>query len=717
MANYMDAIKRANKNGYSGNDLYDARVQSALMDEERRSNWENQRLRQQYEDSQRQLHALQTEADQNKKKQTAQGPAPQVLQAMQAPTSSAQMSRNALTQVQNTLNKGTAQASKSASGPSISGAASRTSSALNTLLEGYQPSQNVQQAMQMLQSISGQKPGVYQENNQYTDQLQAVLANQPGQFQQNNPYTARLQQWLGQMPAAYQGPGDRPAAYVAPDRPDAYVAPDRPDAYTSRYEDQMNALLGQITNPEKFNYSFNGDEFFRSYADEYTKRGKEASMNAMAQAAALTGGYGNSYAQQVGNQAYQQSLGELYDVGLDMYDRAYNRYLNDQANRQNAFQMLGQMEDRDYNRYRDTVQDWEADRNFGYDQYRDDMNDWENDRNFGYSQYRDAVGDWESDRDFGYDQFRDAMGDWQDQRDWLTGQENAERNFQYNQYRDAVGDWQDQRNWLGDMAGAESDRQYARYRDTVGDWRTDQQFAADRLDTERGFDYDAYADRLNAMMQQQQIENGDYWTGTKFDYQKDRDTVGDEQWNKTFDYQKDRDAVEDAHWDKNFDYQQNRDAVADDQWNKTFDYQQSRDAVSDAQWQANLDETKRQFDASLDFDKMTNDQKYAYQTAMAILENGQMPSEELLMAAGLSAEDAAKLMAQIEASGTGSGGDDDKGAKRTIKSPLTEFTNNETGAGMIAQILAEQKEKKKQKAASKVRQAQSKKTGDTKLMN
>ena len=78
--------------------------------------------------------------------------------------------------------------------------------------------------------------------------------------------------------------------------------------------------------------------------------------------------------------------------------------------------------------------------------------------------------------------------------------------------------------------------------------------------------------------------------------------------------------------------------------------------MSDAQWQANLDETKRQFDASLDFDKMTHDQKYAYQTAMAILENGQMPSEELLMAAGLSAEDAAKLMAQIEASGGGSGG-------------------------------------------------------------
>ena len=92
----------------------------------------------------------------------------------------------------------------------------------------------------------------------------------------------------------------------------------KPQGYNSKYAPQMESILQQITNPDKFKYEFNGDEMFKYYADLYTQKGKQASMDAMGQAAALTGGYGNSYAQQAGQQGYQQYLMNLYDRGMDL---------------------------------------------------------------------------------------------------------------------------------------------------------------------------------------------------------------------------------------------------------------------------------------------------------------------------------------------------------------------------------------------------------------
>ena len=95
------------------------------------------------------------------------------------------------------------------------------------------------------------------------------------------------------------------------------VQAQKPQSYNSKYGAQLDSLLKQIQNPQDFKYDFNGDELFKYYADLYTQKGKQASMDAMGQAAALTGGYGNSYAQQVGQHGYQQYLLSLYDKGLD----------------------------------------------------------------------------------------------------------------------------------------------------------------------------------------------------------------------------------------------------------------------------------------------------------------------------------------------------------------------------------------------------------------
>lgn len=96
---------------------------------------------------------------------------------------------------------------------------------------------------------------------------------------------------------------------------------------------------------------------------------------------------------------------------------------------------------------------------------------------------------------------------------------------------------------------------------------------------------------FDEQVRQNEIEN--QWKQKNYDYQQQRDKVSDNQWQQNFDYQKSRDAVSDNQWQQNFDYQKQRDNVSDNQWLQSFNYQKSRDAVSDSQWQKQYELSKK----------------------------------------------------------------------------------------------------------------------------
>lgn len=95
------------------------------------------------------------------------------------------------------------------------------------------------------------------------------------------------------------------------------------------YTDQLNALYDQIINRGEFQYDLNGDLLYRQMADQYSQLGRQAMRDATGTAAGLTGGYANSYANLVGNQANQQYLTQLNSIIPELYDRAYNEWLNE----------------------------------------------------------------------------------------------------------------------------------------------------------------------------------------------------------------------------------------------------------------------------------------------------------------------------------------------------------------------------------------------------
>lgn len=89
-----------------------------------------------------------------------------------------------------------------------------------------------------------------------------------------------------------------------------------PGSYSAKYdtkplEGQLAGWLNEIDNYGEFQYDLNADLLYKQMADNYVQQGQMAMQDAMANAAALSGGYGNSYAAALGNQAYQQHLTAL----------------------------------------------------------------------------------------------------------------------------------------------------------------------------------------------------------------------------------------------------------------------------------------------------------------------------------------------------------------------------------------------------------------------
>lgn len=79
-------------------------------------------------------------------------------------------------------------------------------------------------------------------------------------------------------------------------------------------------------NREVFTYDPEKDPVYQQYRRQYTQAGKLAMEDTVGMAASLTGGYGNSYAQNAGQQAYQSYLQQLNNVLPALYSDAYARY-------------------------------------------------------------------------------------------------------------------------------------------------------------------------------------------------------------------------------------------------------------------------------------------------------------------------------------------------------------------------------------------------------
>lgn len=167
----------------------------------------------------------------------------------------------------------------------------------------------------------------------------------------------------------------------------------KPGEYKSQYQELIDAQLDKILNREDFNYDFNADPMYQQYKNQYVQQGQQAMMDTMGNAAALTGGYGSSYATTAGNQAYQQYLGQLNNVIPELYNAALSQYNMEGQQLYDQYGALTTAEQDAYNKYQGTLEDYYNQANLMGGRY---------DTLYGqeYGRYETDLGQWNANREF-----------------------------------------------------------------------------------------------------------------------------------------------------------------------------------------------------------------------------------------------------------------------------------------------------------------------------
>lgn len=204
--------------------------------------------------------------------------------------------------------------------------------------------------------------------------------------------------------------------------------------YAGTYEKELESVYGSIKNREPFRYELNSDPFYRQYEDRYTTLGQRAMRDTVGQAAALTGGYGNTYAESAGQQQYGAYLEKLFDLTPGLYGMALDRYNAEGDALYDRMSWLGTMADREYAQYGDALSAyWQnvnalqsaADTAYdrGYRDWNDALDRAAADERFQYQQTQDAAqAEQEADR-LAYEREADAYNrQWNEQK-WLYEQE------------------------------------------------------------------------------------------------------------------------------------------------------------------------------------------------------------------------------------------------------------------------------------------------------
>lgn len=143
----------------------------------------------------------------------------------------------------------------------------------------------------------------------------------------------------------------------------------KPGEYESRFQQQLAALYDQISSRKPYAYDPEQDADYQRYARLYQRQGQAAMEDTMGQAAALSGGYGSSYAQQTGQQAYSQYLSELSALIPELEKQARSRYEQQGQALMDRYGLLQQAEQVDYSRWQDQLKAWQSDSDRAYEYY------------------------------------------------------------------------------------------------------------------------------------------------------------------------------------------------------------------------------------------------------------------------------------------------------------------------------------------------------------
>lgn len=105
-------------------------------------------------------------------------------------------------------------------------------------------------------------------------------------------------------------------------------------------DDPLKMIINDYMNRDSFSYDPNSDMLYQNYLSAMQNAGQMAMKDTMGQAAALTGGYGSTYATAAGQGAYNNYLQNANDNLADYYNIAMNKYNQEGNEMLNRYNLL-----------------------------------------------------------------------------------------------------------------------------------------------------------------------------------------------------------------------------------------------------------------------------------------------------------------------------------------------------------------------------------------
>lgn len=101
-----------------------------------------------------------------------------------------------------------------------------------------------------------------------------------------------------------------------------------PETTGDFYDNKINALISSMQE-KRFEYDPKNDPQYQAFRKQYLREGQRAMQGTMAEASAMTGGRPSSWAVSAANQANNYYAGQAADKIPELYQQAYNRYLDE----------------------------------------------------------------------------------------------------------------------------------------------------------------------------------------------------------------------------------------------------------------------------------------------------------------------------------------------------------------------------------------------------
>lgn len=145
-------------------------------------------------------------------------------------------------------------------------------------------------------------------------------------------------------------------------------------------EDAYRELLSSVASQQPFSYDLDSDPTWSSYKKAYMREGERASANALAQAAAASGGQVSSFAQTAANQAGNYYTAQLADMIPTLQQNAYSQYQSDFSQLMNQLSAVQSDRQIDYDEWMDQ-----------YNMLQNSLANYQNQDATDYQRYIDAA--------------------------------------------------------------------------------------------------------------------------------------------------------------------------------------------------------------------------------------------------------------------------------------------------------------------------------------